>query len=161
MKIDADRGGSPDTGPRPEDAAVSRDGWHMVETGAVLTLARRWPARFDVVAESRFPALHRRTLAHEVRKDVWRCLSRLRGFAPVVELRPAGGGLALRAGGQVDGPVPQGTGMRLQALLADPARRARWIAHAAPRGAAGSGAAHGATVCSEAAHGAAGGEAGR
>lgn len=159
MKIDADRGGSPDTGPRPEGAAVSRDGWHMVETGTVLTLARRWPARFDVVAESRFPALHRRTLAHEVRKDVWRCLSRLRGFAPVVELRPAGGGLALRAGGQVDGPVPPGTGMRLQALLADPARRARWIAHAAPRGAAvSSGAAPGAAGASAAAQDA-GGEA--
>ena len=85
MKIDADRGGSPGTDPRPEGAAVSRDAWHMVETGATLTLARRLPPRFDVMAEGRFPALHRRTLAHEVRKDVWRCLSRLRGFSPAVD----------------------------------------------------------------------------
>lgn len=134
MKIDADRGGSPGTGPRPERAAVSRDAWHMVETGATLTLARRLPPRFDVMAEGRFPALHRRTLAHEVRKDVWRCLSRLRGFSPAVELRPTeDGGLWLRAGGQVDGRVPPDAGPRLRALLEDPARRARWIAHAAPR----------------------------
>ena len=113
---------------------MSRDAWHMVETGATLTLARRLPPRFDVMAEGCFPALHRRTLAHEVRKDVWRCLSRLRGFSPAVELRPTeDGGLWLRAGGQVDGRVPPDAGPRLRALLEDPARRARWIAHAAPR----------------------------
>ncbi len=136
MKTDGDPGGRQSADPQPEGGAVSRDGWHIIETDGALTLTRRLPPRFDVAAESRFPALHRRTLAHEVRKDLWRCLSRLRGFAPVVELRPAAGGLALRAGGQVDGRVPPGTEARLAALLADPARRARWIAHAAPRGTA-------------------------
>ncbi|MCA8880170.1 MAG: hypothetical protein KDA73_09475 [Rhodobacteraceae bacterium] len=112
---------------------MSRTGWHIAESAEALVLARHLPARFDVAAEARFPRLRRRALAHEVRKDVWRSLSRLRGFSPVVEVRVAGEGLDLRAGGRIAGPVPQGTEARLHALLTDPAHRARWIAHAGLR----------------------------
>jgi hypothetical protein len=110
---------------------MSRDHWHLLrETGAV-TLTRRLPARFDLAAEARFPDLRKAVLAHEIRKDLWRMLRDLRGFAPVVRVAEAAGGLTVRAGGRIaGGPPGPATEARIAGLLTDPARRRRWIAHA-------------------------------
>ncbi|MEO0360348.1 MAG: hypothetical protein AAF322_04530, partial [Pseudomonadota bacterium] len=84
-------------------------------------------------------------LAHQVRQDVWRALRRLRGFSPAVEVRDAPGGVTVRAGGRVDGPVPPGAAERIASVLADERNRRRWLACARPHPAlsplAGSGAA--------------------
>lgn len=109
---------------------MTRDAWHVTDCGDALTVSRRMPPRFDLCAETRLPQLRRRALAHEVRKDMWRTLRSLRGFAPVVEVTKVEGGLRLRAGGAVAGPVQQDAHDRLSALLICPDRRARWIRHA-------------------------------
>ncbi len=110
---------------------MSRNDWHMIE-GETLTLCRRLPPRFDVVAETAFPKVSRRRLATQVRQDVWRALQSVRGFSPVVEVSSAGEGLRLRAGGRIDGGrVARGAlEARLASLLAEPERRARWARHA-------------------------------
>lgn len=100
--------------------------WHILTSGDTLTLARHLPPRFDVVAETRLPAMGRRRLAHQVRQDMWRALRRLRGFSPVVEVSRDGDGLRLRAGGRVAGGCPPATSDRIAAVLADPGNRARW-----------------------------------
>ncbi|WP_193142558.1 MULTISPECIES: hypothetical protein [unclassified Meridianimarinicoccus] len=109
---------------------MRRNGWHMVKTDDGLTLARRLPARFDVEATTRLPRLRARVLAHEVRKDLWRLLRSQRGFSPVIELSERDGGLFLRAGGQIAGPVPGGLGSRIAHMLETPALRHRWATHA-------------------------------
>lgn len=107
----------------------------MLREGRALVLARHLPPRFDIAAESRFPAgLRPAVLAHELRKDLWRCLQRIRGFSPVVRIEEDETGLSARAGGAVlSGRHPCDASDRIAALLADPARRARWIAHAGRR----------------------------
>ena len=112
---------------------MRRCGWHLQRCGAVLTLSRRRPARFDVAARTRLPRLRAGVLAHEIRKDLWRELRGLRGFLPVVEVTDAGDALWVRAGGQAAGPVPAGTAARIAAVLEDAGRRARWCAHARKR----------------------------
>lgn len=109
---------------------MRRDGWHMVREGDTLTLARRWPPQFDVEATTRLPRLRARVLAHEVRKDLWRLLRSQRGFSPVIQLSEREGGLCLRAGGQIAGPVPGGLGPRIAQMLETPALRSRWANHA-------------------------------
>ena len=117
---------------------MARNGWHILRQPGAVTLARRLPARFDLSAETAFPATDPAVLAHEVRKDLWRALRGLRGFSPVVRVAEREcGGLTLRAGGAVSGQMPplRATEARIAALLADPARRSRWRAHAGrPRG---------------------------
>lgn len=99
-----------------------------MEEAGVLTVARRWPARFDVAAKTVLPAVDRLRLARQVRQDVWRALRRLKGFAPVVRVAREGGMLAVTAGGQVDGPVPRAqTEARIARVLADAGNRERWI----------------------------------
>lgn len=104
---------------------MSRKGWHILREGDGLTLARRLPVRFDVVAETR--------LAQQIRQDLWRLLQRLRGFSPVIELTRRDGVVHVRAGGRIDGAVPAGTRDRIVALLADSQTRARWQSYAAHR----------------------------
>ncbi|WP_172326894.1 hypothetical protein [Mangrovicoccus sp. HB161399] len=106
--------------------------WQVTRVPGCVTLSRPGRARFDVSAAAAFPQLRPVVLAHEIRKDLWRMLQDLRGFSPVVEIRDAGPGLEVRAGGALPGgtrPAP-GTGERIEGLLADPDKRARWIAHA-------------------------------
>ncbi|MDF0600582.1 hypothetical protein P1J78_07565 [Psychromarinibacter sp. C21-152] len=95
-------------------------------------LTRRLPPRFDVVAETGFPCVPRRRLAHQVRQDVWRALRHVRGFSPVVEVAADGSALRLRAGGRIDGAAADRAGLRarIHELLHEPARRARWQRHA-------------------------------
>ncbi len=112
-------------------------GWHVIDDGTALTLARRLPPRFDLSEERPFPPVRRHALAHEIRKDVWRALRDLRGFTPVVHVTRAGDGLTVRAGGACDGAVPAVAGARLAAVLDCPMRRARWIRHARLRPAQG------------------------
>lgn len=110
---------------------MTRTRWHILG-GEPLILTRRLPPRFDVVAETAFPEVPRRRLAHQVRQDVWRALRDLRGFSPVVEVATEGQGLRLRAGGRVDGGhVDRATAeSRIADVLACPDRRARWRRHA-------------------------------
>ncbi|WP_243721940.1 hypothetical protein [Meridianimarinicoccus aquatilis] len=109
---------------------MKKNAWHIVHDNSVMTLSRRLPARFDLCAETTLPLLRRRALAHEVRKDVWRLLKDLRGFAPAVEVAQTADGLRVRAGGAVDGPVPCVARTRLTDLLDSTAHRARWCRHA-------------------------------
>jgi len=116
--------------------AGRRDGWHLMREGAVLVLARRLPARFDLLARTVLPlagrAVGRARLAHQLRQDVWRCLRDLRGFWPVVRIERSEDALHVTVGGALDGtraPVERAEA-RLAALLADPRHRARWLRHA-------------------------------
>lgn len=109
---------------------MTRNRWHMHREEGVLTYSRRIPARFDVMAETVFPALRKGRLAVLIRQDLWRELQDLRGFSPVIEVRTQEGGLVVRAGGSVDGPFSQrAIAGQIETLLADPAKRARWIGH--------------------------------
>ncbi|MBC7133533.1 MAG: hypothetical protein H5U16_10560 [Roseovarius sp.] len=110
---------------------MGRDRWHVIEEEGTLTLARRLPVRFDLVAETVLGGeVGRLRLAHLVRQDLWRALRRLRGFAPVVRVRRVAAGLHVVAGGAVAGPVPPGAQARIAALLDDPRLRARWTGRA-------------------------------
>ena len=114
---------------------MTRARWHMVQEGACLTLSRRLPARFDVVAEARLPDAPARSVASQVRQDLWRHLRHVRGFQPVVEVTHADGGLHLRAGGAVDAArFPKARlEAEIAALLASAPHRARWVMHARRR----------------------------
>ena len=99
-----------------------------MEEAGVLTVARRWPVRFDVAARTVVPVVNRRRLARQVRQDVWRALRRVKGFAPVVRVADEDGMLAVTAGGQVDGPVARAqVEARIAGVLADAGNRERWI----------------------------------
>ncbi|MEE4117794.1 MAG: DUF6497 family protein [Paracoccaceae bacterium] len=107
---------------------MAGDGWHILREGDAVTVTRRLPLRWDVAAETALPGAGRLRVAQQVRQDLWRRLRRLRGFAPAVRVARADGGLAVRAGGRVDGPLDrQGVEARIAELLADPAARARWL----------------------------------
>lgn len=103
----------------------------MVRDGDTLIYGRRFPARFDVSAQSSFPMLRRGRLAMQIRQDLWRELQSLRGFSPAIEVRTMDGGVIVRAGGSVDGRFPKSTTAdRIQQLLDDPKKRVRWINNA-------------------------------
>jgi hypothetical protein len=85
---------------------------------------------------------YRVALAQQIRQDLWRALQSTRGFSPVVEVTSDHSGQggapgAIRvmasAGGRLDvAQVPRAAMIaKIEALLADPANRARWHAHAA------------------------------
>lgn len=105
----------------------------MAREGAVLTLTRRLPARFDVEVQTHLPDGRRGRIAHQVRQDLWRALQGVRGFSPVVEVTRDGAGVTLRAGGRVDGAMPANLRDRIAAVLNDPANRTRWSAKAQVR----------------------------
>ena len=107
---------------------MSRDRWHLIrEEDGALTLARRWPARFDLAVEARLPEAPRARLARRLRQDMWRALRHLRGFAPVVRVWRVEDGLRVRAGGAVAGRFARAEAeARIAALSEDGARVARW-----------------------------------
>jgi len=109
-----------------------RPAWHMLRDAGVLTLTRRVPPRFDVVAETTLPAARKGALAHQIRQDIWRALQHLRGFSPVVRIEDDGAGLRVRAGGRVDARsfARAAADARIAEVLENPANRARWLAHA-------------------------------
>lgn len=109
--------------------------WTLTQDEDSLVLARPGAVRLDVRAVSSFPSLRRATLAHEIRKDLWRCLRRLRGFSPVIIVERDDPGLRVIAGGRFDVPnwPKERTLTEIETLLADPAKRARWITHARRR----------------------------
>ncbi|MBE3638043.1 hypothetical protein [Mangrovicoccus algicola] len=106
--------------------------WQLIRTEEGVVLSRPGRMRLDVGARSGFPPLRPAALAHEIRKDLWRMLQRLRGFSPVVVIRRDAAGLEVEAGGEMAAgmPLPPGVAERIAGMLADPHRRARWIAHA-------------------------------
>lgn len=111
-----------------------RGGWWVARDAQVLVLARCWPPRWDVAARSVFPLCARLRLAQQIRQDMWRGLQRLRGFQPVVCVARDDHGMTVTAGGALPGPHPHGVADAIAEILADPARRRRWIAHATRRG---------------------------
>ena len=108
-------------------------GWHILRGEGVLTLARRLPARFDVVACTVLPLADPLRLAHQVRQDVWRALQSVRGFAPVVEVRTGPDHLVLRAGGRTCQRAAPQVAQMVQDVLEDPENRNRWVRHAQPK----------------------------
>jgi hypothetical protein len=115
---------------------MSRNTWHIQRDGARLTLSRRLPARFDVMASAEFPTMGRGRRARQIRQDLWRLLKGLRGFSPVIQIDATETGLQVSAGGSMlaSTPVPKGTEARIQALLESPDHRQRWLAWAQERG---------------------------
>ena len=114
---------------------MSRSGFHIQRDADSVTVARHLPARFDIVAETWFPPLRKGRLAQQIRQDLWRRLSDVRGFSPVVEVRDAGGELHVRAGGRMDCNFPRGLRLTIEEFLAQPELRQRWIVHASLGGA--------------------------
>lgn len=117
---------------------MPKNTWHIQTDDQTVTVARRVPARFDVVAKARLPLHSARAsklrVAQQVRQDLWRALQNQRGFSPVVEVREAGDGLEIRAGGQCDRPLARQTlEHRIADVLNDSAKRARWLRFAARR----------------------------
>ena len=110
---------------------MTRNTWHILRDGPVLTVARRLPVRFDLSVKTLLPEASRLGIAQQVRQDLWRALQMLRGFSPVVQVARTQHGLEVTAGGQVDGAFPQKKAEALiAALLNDPGNRARWISWA-------------------------------
>ncbi|MGI3170441.1 hypothetical protein ACRARG_14925 [Pseudooceanicola sp. C21-150M6] len=116
---------------------MTRRGWHVVVEPDAVTVARRLPARFDIVAETQLTVsgvVSLRRMAHQIRQDIWRALRDLRGFAPVVTAAQRPGHLHIRAGGElVAGRQPAGVESVITAVLADAGNRRRWISHAERR----------------------------
>ncbi|GAA6182342.1 MULTISPECIES: hypothetical protein [unclassified Shimia] len=113
---------------------MSRSRWHILREGDVLTMSRRLPVRWDVMAETTLPDAGLLRTAQQVRQDMWRGLQDLRGFAPIVEVRRDGGKLHLRAGGAVDGKLAQAhVESTIFEILNCPERRERWSRHARHR----------------------------
>lgn len=105
-------------------------GFHTLRDAWTVTVARRLPPRFDVVAEASYPPARKGRLAHQIRQDLWRALRGQRGFSPVVEVRETAQGVHVRAGGQLDAKVNPELSARIGALLHDPAFFQRWMRNA-------------------------------
>ncbi|WP_299349920.1 hypothetical protein [uncultured Shimia sp.] len=113
---------------------MTRNHWHILREGNILTMTRALPVRFDVRAETTMPDGSRLRLAQQVRQDLWRRLQTLRGFAPAVQVTRVNGACRIVAGGRVDAVHNK---RRLEdsiaEMLADPALRHRWSSYAAHR----------------------------
>lgn len=116
-------------------------GWYLHRSGAVLLLARRVPARFDLAVRLVLDGIgqggSRAALAHQMRQDIWRGLRHLRGFWPVVRIERREDALLVTAGGALDGGAVahhragiQRAEALLHDLMTDPARHKRWLHHA-------------------------------
>ena len=111
-----------------------KNGWHVMREEGAVTIARHVPVRFDVSAETTFESVRAGRLAHQVRQDLWRALSSLRGFSPVVRVETQEPGLRLIAGGRVEGVIArESVTSRIRVLLDDPINRARWATWARVR----------------------------
>jgi hypothetical protein len=100
---------------------------------------------WDAPAADVHPARYRIALAQQIRQDVWRALRTTRGFSPVIDVAtdhsgqggaPGAVRVMVSAGGRLDvAQVPRAAmAVAIDAVLADPANRARWHKHAARRG---------------------------
>jgi hypothetical protein len=123
---------------RPDGAASAprrlRGGWYAHQGASIYVLARQWPPRFDVAADSVFPPVRPGRLAQQIRQDLWRAFQGLRGFSPVIEVRATDcGELTVRAGGRLSGRASSDLETRIQDLLNSPAHRARWLSWAGER----------------------------
>lgn len=114
---------------------MARDAWHTARDGATLTLSRLRTARFDLAEVTFLPGedLIRSRIAHQIRQDMWRKLQGLRGFCPAVRVTTQPGGVAVLAGGAVNGPVTDRARATVAELLSDPALRTRWVENARKR----------------------------
>lgn len=102
--------------------------WHILRDGERVTLTRRAPPQFDVMAMTVLPVVREVPLLHQIRQDIWRALQAVRGFSPVIEAVRMEDQLKIRAGGQVAGTVPRAhVEARIADVLEDPRHRARWI----------------------------------
>ncbi|MEQ9449456.1 MAG: hypothetical protein RLN70_11220 [Rhodospirillaceae bacterium] len=110
-----------------------RNGWYESAAAGRYVLARHWPPRFDIHAETRLPNANLKRLALQVRQDLWRELKDLRGFSPVVEVSQCDQGLSLVAGGRLNAAAPSAFELRISALLDNPANRERWLSWARGR----------------------------
>ena len=106
------------------------DGWHILEEAGGVTLCRHMPPRFDVSGVTDLPHGRPKRLAHQIRQDLWRALKDLRGFSPVVRLEPTATGWAVTAGGRVMGRIRPQVETRIDAVLNDGTKRARWVRYA-------------------------------
>lgn len=113
----------------------ARDGWNITRDGDTLTLSRMRTARFDLAEVTFIPGdnLVRSRIAHQIRQDMWRKLQRLRGFCPAVRVTTQQGGVAVLAGGAVEGRVTPRAREAIADLLNDPVLRTRWINNASRR----------------------------
>lgn len=112
----------------PTARPTRRNGWFESTTTGAFVLARQWPPRFDLRAETCFASANRRRLALQVRQDLWRELKDLRGFSPVVKALSYDQGIKLVAGGRLNSSVaPEGVIERISELLDDPEKRGRWM----------------------------------
>ncbi len=113
----------------------ARDGWHIARDGDTLTLSRMRKARFDLAEVTFLPGegLVRSRIAHQIRQDMWRKLQRLRGFCPAVRVTTQQGGVAVLAGGAVEGRVTPRAREAIAEILNDPVARTRWISNASRR----------------------------
>jgi hypothetical protein len=113
---------------------MAKRNWHIIRDDAGVTIARHLPARFDLLGEAQLRLtrpVSRARVAHQVRQDMWRALQNLRGFSPVVQVSHTDGALTIRAGGRLNAPVDPAAALEaLSQVLANPANRQRWIAHA-------------------------------
>lgn len=117
----------------PTARSGRRNGWYESAAAERYVLARHWPPRFDICAETRLPIANRRRIALQVRQDLWGELKHLRGFSPVIEVSQCDQGLSLVAGGRLNAAAPSTLGSRISALLDNPANRERWLSWARER----------------------------
>ena len=110
---------------------MSRPRWHILRDGDALTLARHVPARFDFVVRTTLGPGNPLRLAHQIRQDLWRALQSMRGFSPVVELRPTEAGWDVRVGGRASGQVSAAHLRTARDVLENDRFRARWMRNAA------------------------------
>lgn len=106
--------------------------WCLTGGEDEVVLARSGLVRMDVAVRAAFPPLRKAALAHEIRKDLWRALQGLRGFSPIVMVASEASGLLVTVGGRIDAKSwpREKTLTEIETLLSNPAKRARWIAHA-------------------------------
>lgn len=104
--------------------------WHITHQDGTVTLSRHLPARFDVAGHTHLPPARPVRLAHQIRQDLWRAVSQLRGFSPVVRLEPIAEGWSVTAGGRVMGRVTPHAQAAIQDVLNDVTKRARWLRNA-------------------------------
>ncbi len=115
-----------------------RSAWHECRAPGLFVLSRSVPVRFDFEVRTDLPGgLRLSRLARQIRQDLWRALAGLRGFSPAVRLEEGTGGVLITVGGAVAGRFDRAHAeSRVAEMLADPARRARWVRWARKEGAA-------------------------